>query len=274
MVSISALRIILIATGLAFLLAVVMMTSSGVEVGSNGSLRMEYEPDTDGSEFEPHLIAPKVESRNPLSAVRVHYTTGNGFVTKDLDPIPETSWWATTLPGREKGLRTYYFLSAEDVAGNRVVLPEGATEIWSGEYDYFKLRSEGRASRWALIVHIHLMIVAILLFVHALYYALSVISGVDRAGAMVTTVYAGLMAFFITGFPIGWMIEKQVLGNYWEGIPFGWDITDSKTLFIFIFWMIPVFLRLRRRLSDHGFARWVVAGTLFTIAMFLLPHSL
>ena len=80
--------------------------------------------------------------------------------------------------------------------------------------------------------------------------------------------------FFITGFPIGWMIEKQVLGNYWEGIPFGWDITDSKTLFIFVFWIIPVILRLRRRLSDYGFARWVIAASLFTIAMFLLPHSL
>jgi len=274
MVSIKALRIIVIAAGIAFLLMVMMMTASGVKTASEGTLTIEYKPDTDGDEHQPHLIAPKVESDHPVTSVEVHYTTGEGFSTRTLDQIPGTPWWATTLPGREKGLRTYYFLSAEDASGRRVVLPEEATDVWTGEYDYFKLRAEGKASRWALVVHVYLMFVAIFLFVHALYYAFAVLFGIDRTGAMLTTVYAGVITFFITGFPIGWMIEKQVLGNYWEGIPFGWDITDSKTLFIFVFWMIPVILRMRRRVSDYGFARWVIAASLFTIVMFLLPHSL
>ncbi len=274
MVSIRALRIILIAAGITFALMVVMMTASGVKTASHQALSIEYKPDTDSPEHEPHLITPKVQSTHPVTSVEVHYTTGNGFVIQALDRIPGTSWWAATLPGNEKGVRTYYFLTAEDAAGNRVVLPEDASEVWTDEYDYFKLRAEGKASRWALIVHIYLMFVAILLFVHSLYYALSVLYGIDRSGALVVSVYYGVLTFFITGFPIGWMIEKQVLGNYWEGIPFGWDITDSKTLFILVFWMIPVILRLRRRVSDRGFAKWVVAGSLFTIAMFLLPHSL
>ncbi len=274
MVSIRALRIILIAAGLAILVMVVLMTASGVKTATDGTLTIEYTPDKDGPEHKPHLITPKVESQSPVTTVEVHYTTGNGFVTQRLEPISGTSWWAATLPGRDKGLRTYYFLSARDEAGNHVVLPEDASDVWTTEYDYFKLRAEGKASRWALIVHVYLMFVAILLFVHALYYALSVLYGMDRSGALVASVYWGVLSFFITGFPIGWMIEKQVLGNYWEGIPFGWDITDSKTLFIFIFWLIPVILRMRKRVSDRGFAKWVIAGSLFTIVMFLLPHSL
>ncbi|MCK4547117.1 MAG: hypothetical protein KAW17_06710 [Candidatus Eisenbacteria sp.] len=274
MVCIRALMIIAIAAGVAFLLMVVMMTASGVKTASEGTLVIEYRPDTDGPARRPHLITPKIESDHPVTSVQVHHTTGNGFITGVLEQIPGTSWWATTLPGHEKGVRTYYYLTAEDASGRRVALPEDATDVWTGEYDYFKFRSEGQASRWALIVHIFLMFVAVFLFIHALYYALSVLYGIDRTGEMIATAYAGVIAFFITGFPIGWMIEKQVLGNYWEGIPLGWDITDSKTLFIFVFWMIPVILRLRRRLSDYGFARWVIAASLFTIVMFLLPHSL
>lgn len=266
--------IILSTAGIAFLLMVVMMTASGTKVATQSGLRMEYSPDTDGQEHKPHLLTVRVQSTHPIQSVEVHYTHGEGFTRSGLTQIPGTPWWAATLPGREKGERTYYFLTAEDAGGHRVVLPGEATETWSTEYDYFKLRAEGKASRWALIVHIYLMLVAILLFVHALYYALDVLDGGDRVSALVRTVYAAVIAFFITGFPIGWMIEKQVLGNYWEGIPFGWDITDSKTLFILIFWLIPVILRLRKRSSDKGFALWVVAGTLFTIVLFLLPHSL
>jgi hypothetical protein len=274
MINIRALGIIAIASGLAFLLMVVMMTASGVKTASDGPLRIEYEPNTDASEHQPHLITPKIESRTGVRSVEVHYTAGRTFTSKPLSRIPGTAWWATTLPGNERGIRTYYFLTAEDEAGRRVVLPENATDVWTNEYDYFKLRAEGKASRWALIVHVYLMLVAIILFIHGLYYAISVLYGTDRVHAMVWTVYAAVGAFFITGFPIGWMIEKQVLGNYWEGIPFGSDITDSKTLFIFVFWLIPVILRLARRASDRGFAKWVVAGSLFTIVMFLLPHSL
>lgn len=268
------LTIILIASGLAFLLMVIVMTASRARVGTDGSLTIEYTPDTDGPEHEPHFISAKVESSQPITSVEVHYTTGDGFTSEALSQTPRTSWWGATLPGREKGLRTYYFLTAEDASGHRVVLPEDATETWTTEYDYFKFRSEGKASRWALIVHVYLMFVAIFLFVHGLYYALDILDGGDRVRAMVISVYAGVIAFFVTGFPIGWMIEKQVLGNYWEGVPFGSDVTDSKTLFIFVFWLIPVVLRLRRRVSDRGFARWVIAGALFTIAMYIIPHSL
>jgi len=274
MVSIRALRILLIATGLAFVALVVIMTGSKTEMRANGSLLLEYTPDTDGPEGKPHLISAHVVSNTPVTDVDVHYTTGAGFETRPLAPIDATDWWATTLPGQEKGVRTYYFLTAADSAGRRVTLPAEATEVWTNEYDYFKFRAEGRATRWALAVHIYLMLAAILLFIHALYYALCVMYGTDRSHALEWTVYSGVVAFFITGFPIGWMIEKQVLGNYWEGIPFGWDITDSKTLFIFAFWMIPVALHLRRRAADVTFARWVVVASIFTVAMFLLPHSL
>jgi len=274
MVRTKPLILILVATGLAFLLAVIISTASRTRVASDGALRIQYTPDTDGAERQPHFIAAKVQSTDPVTSVEVHYTNGEGFTRGALKPVPGTAWWATTLPGRDKGSRTYYFLTAEDAGGRRVVLPKGAGETWTHEYDFFKLRAEGKASRWGLIVHIYLMLAAILLFIHALYYALCVLDGADRVRAMVISVYAAVAAFFVTGFPIGWMIEKQVLGNYWEGIPFGRDITDSKTLFIFLFWLIPVILRLRRRVSDRGFAVWVVAGSLFTIVMFLLPHSL
>jgi len=91
---------------------------------------------------------------------------------------------------------------------------------------------------------------------------------------MIRSVNAGILSFFITGFPIGCIIEKQVLGNYWEGIPFGTDITDSKTLVILLLWLVFMILQRKGVISNKGYARWVIINAVITIVLFLLPHSL
>jgi hypothetical protein len=91
---------------------------------------------------------------------------------------------------------------------------------------------------------------------------------------MLRAVNWGVLTFFITGFPIGWIIEKQVLGNYWEGVPFGWDITDNKTLIIFILWLVFIILQKSKKISPRSYAKWIIINTIITIILFLIPHSI
>ena len=267
--------IMVLITVIAFGVMVLMMVIPKTKIAASGDLRVEYTPDKDDFEFTSHLFPLKVKSPHGIESVILHYGGEDGFSQKSLHPTPsDTTWYTTSLILPEKGLRTYYYFVVRDLAGNELTLPSKAKPEYTSEYHYFKLRAEGHVWQWALYFHVLLMLFAIVLYIHVLYDALYILNGGHRERRIILTTLYAQICFFITGFPLGWIIEKQVLGNYWEGIPFGWDITDSKTLFIFVFWMIPLILYWLKKIGEKGFARWALGGVLFTMTMFLLPHSL
>jgi hypothetical protein len=263
--------ITLIALGAMTLIMVIPKTKTVV----SGDLRVEYTPDRDDFEYNSHLFPVKITTPYGIDSAVMYYGGKDGFEQESLFPVVEDSeWYATTLELPQRGIRIYYYFVIRDLGGSEITLPAKATPEFTSEYNYFKIRAEGHVSRAALYFHILLMLIAIILFIHVLYDALYILNGGSRAQRIYRTTLYAQICFFITGFPLGWLIEKQVLGNYWEGIPFGWDITDSKTLFIFIYWMIPLILSWTKKIGERGFAKWALGGVLFTVAMFLLPHSI
>lgn len=268
--------IIIVITFLAFCGFIAMTIAPREKTADDGGLRIIYNPVKDGKAGQAHLVLAEVTSTDAPDSVKVnlYYYRDSGFNELKLSGLEGTDYFGTEIPGGELGSRTYYYLEAMDGAGNRVVLPETATDDFQTEYDYFKVRFEGRASFILLLLHIVLMIAAFFLLIHALYYAMYYLQTGEKASPLVLTVNWGITAFFITGFPIGWVIEKQVLGNYWEGIPFGWDITDSKTLIILILWLVFIILQRTGKITIKTFARWVIVNTIITVLLFLIPHSL
>jgi len=49
-----------------------------------------------------------------------------------------------------------------------------------------------------------------------------------------------LIILFLGGMIFGPLVQFHAFGEYWTGIPFGWDLTDNKLLVAFIFWLIAV----------------------------------
>lgn len=79
---------------------------------------------------------------------------------------------------------------------------------------------------------------------------------------------AGLL--FLGGMILGPLVQKFAFGALWTGFPFGFDLTDNKTLIAMVGWTAAV-------IAGRGGkpARWWVLGAsilLFTI--YLIPHSL
>ena len=246
----------------------------GDSTESNG-LRLEHIEETDGFADQPKLIMAEVSSQQSDSvSVKLHYYRNDEFSTIVMKNLPGTDYFGAEIPADKLGERNYYFIEAMDGAENKVVLPETADDSFDSEYDYYKARFEGKATFILLLFHIVLMIAAFFLLLHALYYAMNYLAVEERGDAIVRSVNLGILTFFITGFPIGCIIEKQVLGNYWEGIPFGWDVTDSKTLIIMIIWLILMYLKKKDKVSMRGYSWWVIINTIITIGLFLLPHSL
>ena len=74
----------------------------------------------------------------------------------------------------------------------------------------------------------------------------------------------------VGGMIMGPIVQKYAFGQFWTGIPFGWDLTDNKTLVAFVGWGFA-FYRHRR----NSFPRWsVLAAAILLIVVFCIPHSI
>ena len=78
-----------------------------------------------------------------------------------------------------------------------------------------------------------------------------------------------LALLFVGGLILGPMIQFHAFGDYWTGIPFGWDLTDNKLLVAFIFWLIAV---TGNRKREKPFLTILAAVILLLI--YSIPHSM
>ena len=78
-----------------------------------------------------------------------------------------------------------------------------------------------------------------------------------------------LALLFVGGLILGPMVQFHAFGDYWTGIPFGWDLTDNKLLVAFIFWLIAV---TGNRKREKPFLTILAAVILLLI--YSIPHSM
>ncbi|PKP11040.1 MAG: hypothetical protein CVU09_04485 [Bacteroidetes bacterium HGW-Bacteroidetes-4] len=71
------------------------------------------------------------------------------------------------------------------------------------------------------------------------------------------------------GMIFGPLVQLHAFGELWTGAPFGWDLTDNKTLIAFIFWIIAVY----KNRNQVNFKSIIVAA-LITLIIFSIPHSM
>jgi hypothetical protein len=82
----------------------------------------------------------------------------------------------------------------------------------------------------------------------------------------------GLM--LLGGMILGPAVQHYAFGEAWTGVPFGWDLTDNKTLLMVIAWGTGCgFLGFRGEISRRGKTAMMVAG-LIMLLVYLIPHSL
>jgi hypothetical protein len=125
------------------------------------------------------------------------------------------------------------------------------------------IRFKGAVPLWILIPHVIVMFMAMLFSARAGLEAIRPKSN-PRKLALWTT---GLL--FVGGFILGPLVQKFAFGALWTGFPFGYDLTDNKTLIAFIGWIIAIFAGRKGR-PARG---WVLAAAILLLIVFLIPHS-
>jgi len=162
------------------------------------------------------------------------------------------------LPTQPPAGKLEYYLVLAGPEGGQLV-PADRTAV---------IRFKGAVPAAALLPHILLMFAAVLLGIRTLLEAL-----VGRRGLRWMS-WTTLSCVGLGGMIMGPVVQKYAFGAAWTGVPFGWDLTDNKTLLMFLCWFAAVaVLGLRRPVTSRG--RWATAcAAAVMLVVYLVPHSM
>jgi hypothetical protein len=124
-------------------------------------------------------------------------------------------------------------------------------------------RFKGDVPSAVLAPHVLAMFIGMLLSTKA---GLGALAGTrHRASTHLT-----LVLLVVGGLVLGPLVQKFAFGEYWTGVPWGWDLTDNKTLIAVLAWAFAAW-RVARK--GRGARAAVVFAALATLVVFAIPHS-
>lgn len=174
------------------------------------------------------------------------------FMTKILRKKDETAL-AAYLPQQPPAGKLEYYIE---------LTKDGKTTSVARE-KHVIIRFKGDVPAGVLIPHILLMFMVMLFSTVAGLYA---IFKLDRFKRFTIWTFGLLL---IGGFIFGPWVQWYAFGEWWTGVPFGWDLTDNKTLFAFIFWIAALF-----GIKGKGRPWLIILAAVMTLVIFSIPHSL
>lgn len=178
--------------------------------------------------------------------------------------------WIAMLPIQPAAGKLEYSIDLS-VEGSDVRLPEA-------ERGNAILRYRDPVPLGVLIPHIFFMFFAVLIAWRAGLAALVHPFGLRRLA------WWALGLFTVGGMILGPIVQNYAFGEYWTGIPFGWDLTDNKTLVMWLAWLVAALVleRVARRdaggtvasdRSGGGVRALVLVASVVTVFVYLIPHS-
>ena len=124
-------------------------------------------------------------------------------------------------------------------------------------------RFKGPVNPIVLTVHILCMFLGMLWSARTAFEAISDRPRVRRHawGTFHLLVLGGLI--------LGPIVQYQAFGAFWTGAPFGYDLTDNKTLIAVLGWGAALWMQRGGRKARW----WVAAAAALTLTVFIIPHS-
>ncbi len=176
---------------------------------------------------------------------------------------PANEEW-TTVPMQQKDGLLIGHLPEQSPAGKlqyMVILSHADTHVTIGDEEPIIIRYKGDVPMYVLLPHILMMFIAMLL---STLTAFRVVFKLDAK------MYAWITFVCLTlgGMILGPIVQKFAFGEFWTGVPFGWDLTDNKTLVAFIGWTIAVLGNWKK---DRPYL--YIMASVILMAVYLIPHS-
>ncbi len=205
--------------------------------GEGGALVVLDVPDTT---FSGHIVYRRYKSGDDWLKQAMQFDAG------------QLKW---ELPHQPPAGKLEYFVLLSH-QGKNYSLPKAKSVV---------IRYKGAVPAGVLIPHIFFMFFAMLLSTFAGLEALV------NGNKIKKYAWLAALALFIGGMILGPLVQKFAFDAYWTGVPFGWDLTDNKTLLAILGWLVAL-AAIDKKGQHH--ARWyVVAATVILLGVYSIPHS-
>lgn len=179
------------------------------------------------------------------------FPTNDEWTVKPLERKEDTL--VGVLPHQPPAAKLEYYL----------VFKSGEHKAIVGQEKPVAIRFKGAVPDFVLIPHIFFMFVAMFLSNFAGILALFK----DSRFKFYMFLAFGFLA--IGGMILGPIVQQYAFGELWTGVPFGWDLTDNKTLLAFAAFIIAV---IGNRKKERPWL--VVAAAVVVLVIFMIPHSM
>jgi len=157
------------------------------------------------------------------------------------------------VPQQPAAGKIQYYFDVTDSKGTSTYLKDSPVVI----------RFKGGVPAFILIPHILFMFIAMLFSTLAGLMAVIKYPQFRKYGVVT------LILFAIGGIVFGPVVQYYAFGDFWTGVPFGWDLTDNKTLIALIFWILAVVMN---RKEEKPF--YTILAAVMILVVFSIPHSL
>jgi hypothetical protein len=166
---------------------------------------------------------------------------------------PKKEGFFAEVPQQPAAGKLQYYFELTDSKGTQTYLQETPVVI----------RFKGGVPAFVLVPHILFMFVAMLF--STLAGLMSVIKFPLYKKYSIWT----LILLIAGGLVLGPIVQYYAFGDLWTGVPFGWDLTDNKTLIALLFWILAVVMN---RKTERPF--YTALAALVLLLVYSIPHSL
>ncbi|MCA1756447.1 MAG: hypothetical protein LC649_03205 [Bacteroidales bacterium] len=222
-----------------------------IEIGSGTAVKLGIKDTT----ISAAIFYKRFKTDDQYTPVQFRYEKRpvDSFIMNKIFGIYNEEGWFATLPEQPPAGKLQYWFEINDRSGRSEYL----------ENNPIVIRYKGAVPPGILTPHILFMFAAMLL---------STLTGLMALGRNRSYRKYGIMTWILLlagGMVLGPMVQYNAFGEYWTGVPLGWDLTDNKTLIAVIFWTIAVGMNLKRERRGY-----TILAAIVLLLIYSIPHSM
>jgi hypothetical protein len=158
-----------------------------------------------------------------------------------------------TVPQQPEAGKLQYYFEITDSKGTTAYLKDTPIVV----------RFKGGVPAFIMIPHILMMFIAMM------FSTLAGLMAIGKQPQFRKYTNWTLILFSAGGLILGPVVQLYAFGDLWTGIPFGWDLTDNKTLIAFIFWLLAVIMNWKKERPLY-----TVLAAIVLLLVYSIPHSM
>ena len=177
----------------------------------------------------------------------------NSFIMNRIFRMTEESGYFAAIPQQPPAGKLQYYIEIADTKGTHTIQKDQPVVI----------RFKGEVPGFVLLPHVLIMFIAMM------FSSAAGLAALFRIPEQKKYAIISLVLLTAGGMILGPVVQKYAFGAFWTGVPFGWDLTDNKTLIAFVFWIAAVIANRKKERP----LMIIIASTVLLL-VYSIPHSM